>query len=204
MDDLLAWFTSLPPVALYLALAITAALENIFPPLPADTIVAFGSFLAARGEATPVAAFLATWIGNIGGAMAMYSVGRRYGAEGIRSRFSWFRGEKGQERLNQFYDRNGMLGLFLSRFLPGVRALVPPFAGALGIPPVRAAVVMGMASGIWYAAISMLAYRVGSNWDELQARIGTFSGIAAIVAGLAVIVAAAVWLIVRRRRRKGA
>lgn len=199
MDGLLAWFSSLPPLALYLALAVTAALENIFPPLPADTIVAFGSFLAARGDASPVAAFLATWTGNIAGAMGMYAAGRRLGAEGLRSRFRWLRGEKGEARLRQFYERNGMLGLFVSRFLPGVRALVPPFAGALKIPPLRAAAVMGIASGIWYAAISVFAYRVGDNWEDLQARIGAFSRTAAIAAVAVAILAGTVWLIVRRR-----
>ncbi|MGI9076574.1 MAG: DedA family protein [Gemmatimonadaceae bacterium] len=199
MDGVLAWFTSLPPVALYLALAVTAALENVFPPLPADTIVAFGSFLAAGGHAAPVTAFLATWIGNIAGAMAMYAAGRRFGAEGLRSRFRWLRGERGDARLKQFYDRNGMLGLFVSRFLPGVRALVPPFAGALRIPPLRAAAVMGTASGIWYAAISVFAYRVGSNWEYLQARVGAFSRGAAIAAAAVAILAGAAWLILRRR-----
>ena len=202
MDGVFAWFTSLPPLALYLALAATAALENIFPPLPADTIVAFGSFLAARGEASPVGAFLATWIGNIVGAMAMYAAGRRLGAEGLRSRFRWLRGEKGAARLRQFYDRNGMLGLFVSRFLPGVRALVPPFAGALRIPPLRAAVVMGLASGIWYAAISVFAYRIGNNWEDLQAKIGAFSRTAAIAASALAILAGVVWL-VRSRRSPG-
>lgn len=202
MDGILAWFTSLPPLALYLALAATAALENIFPPLPADTIVAFGSFLAARGDATPVAAFLATWIGNIAGAMAMYAAGRRLGAEGLRSRFGWLRGEKGDARLRRFYDRNGMLGLFISRFLPGVRALVPPFAGALKIPPLRAAAVMGIASGIWYAAISVFAYRVGSNWEDLQAKVGAFSRTAAIVAVALAVIALAVWLVRSRRSHR--
>lgn len=199
MDGVLDWLASLPPLALYLALAATAALENIFPPLPADTIVAFGSFLAARGDAAPVAAFLATWMGNIGGAMAMYAAGRRLGAEGLRSRFRWLRGEKGEARLRQFYERNGMLGLFVSRFLPGVRALVPPFAGALKIPPLRAAAVMGIASGVWYAAISVFAYRVGNNWEDMQAKLGAFSRTAAIAALAMAILAGMVWLILRRR-----
>ena len=49
MSRLLDWLSSLPPTALYLVLAVTAAAENIFPPLPADTVVALGSWLSARG-----------------------------------------------------------------------------------------------------------------------------------------------------------
>ncbi|MEJ7808931.1 MAG: DedA family protein [Gemmatimonadaceae bacterium] len=202
MDSFLGWLESLPPVALYAALALTAAAENIFPPLPADTVVAFGSFLAARGAATPVGAFLATWTGNIAGAMMMYAVGRRYGAERLQRGFKWFGGEKGQARLRSLYESRGMLALFISRFLPALRALVPPFAGALRIPPLRAAIVMGVASGLWYGAITWLAYRVGSDWDTLRARLGDFSRSAAIGAVILAVLLLAAWLVFRRRSRQ--
>ena len=50
MSGILDWLETLPVAALYAALAIIAAIENIIPPVPADTVVAFGSFLAARGH----------------------------------------------------------------------------------------------------------------------------------------------------------
>ncbi|PYP66245.1 MAG: alkaline phosphatase, partial [Gemmatimonadetes bacterium] len=80
MDSLLAWLTSLPIGTLYVALAAVAAIENVFPPIPADTVVALGSFLAARGKGSVIAAFTATWLGNVTSAMIMYGIGRRYGA----------------------------------------------------------------------------------------------------------------------------
>ena len=80
LHQLFGWLTSLPPLALYAALAASAAAENVFPPLPADTIIAFGAFLAAHGEASLAGAFLATWLGNVGGAVLMYYLGRRFGA----------------------------------------------------------------------------------------------------------------------------
>ena len=80
MDGLFDWLMSLPPAALYAVLALAAALENVFPPLPADSVVAFGSFYAARTHGSALISFLATWSGNIVGAMFMYAVGWRYGA----------------------------------------------------------------------------------------------------------------------------
>ena len=65
MGGILDWLESLPVGALYASLALVAAIENIFPPVPADTVVAFGSFLAARGHGTALGAFLATWVGNV-------------------------------------------------------------------------------------------------------------------------------------------
>ena len=200
VEQALGWLTGLPPLALYLALAAAAAVENIFPPLPADTIVAFGAFLAARGDATPAGTFLATWIGNVGGAMLVYSAARWFGAEWLERRLKRFGGAAREEKLMAMYQERGLIALFLSRFLPGVRALVPPLAGALRVPAPRVATVIAIASAIWYGTVTWVAYRVGADWDALRARIGELSRGTAIVAASVVAIALVVWFVRRRRR----
>jgi membrane protein DedA with SNARE-associated domain len=204
MSGILEWLSSLPAPALYAALVVTAALENFFPPLPADTIVAFGVFLAARGEATAVGAFVATWAGNVAGAMAVYALGRRYGAEAMERRiFTYAKaGEKAENRLEKLYVRYGMLALFLSRFLPGVRALVPPFAGAMKMPfaPVLAAIAI--ASGIWYGTVTLAAYHVGRDWAALRERLVEVSRTSTLVAGTVLTLIVAGWLIYRAVRKR--
>ncbi|MDQ3811219.1 MAG: VTT domain-containing protein [Chloroflexota bacterium] len=201
MQDVLAWLTSLPPLALYLALALTAALENIFPPLPADTVVAFGSFLAARGEATVGVALVATWLGNVAGAMAVYAAARQWASSGARTRLRRFAGQNAENRLDALYRRWGIAALFLSRFLPGVRAIVPPFAGALKLPAGRVALTIGLASGVWYGLVSIAAYQVGANWEVLQARIASLTRSVGLVAAATAAALGIVWLLTRRRRR---
>lgn len=199
MEDVLAWLSGRPPAALYAALAVVSAAENIFPPLPADTVVAFGAFLAARGQATLVGAFLATWLGNVAGALLVYMLGRRYGAQFAHRWMSRFGGVANEARLQSMYARRGILALFLSRFIPGLRALVPPFAGALRVPPLRATLAIAVASALWYGIVTVIAYRVGSDWATLQARLREAGATAALVAGTLVILAVA-WYLIRRRR----
>lgn len=202
LQDVLDWLVSLPASLLYLALAGVAAVENFFPPFPADTIVAFGAFIAARGAASPIGAFLATWIGNVGGALLMYYLGRRFGPARLRGRFHSLGDSGTAGRIAKLYSRYGVPALFLSRFLPGARALVPPVAGALRVPALPAALAIALASAVWYGTIAALAYRVGSRWEELLEMVrsfGRWTGIAALVVVLAVVLV--VWL--RRRRRAG-
>jgi membrane protein DedA with SNARE-associated domain len=201
MSHFLDRLASFPPVALYLTLGLAAALENIFPPLPADTVVAFGSFLAARGNGTALGAFLSTLTGNLAGAALMYGAGRKYGADRMERRLLGNKGPSARARLRALYDRYGMVALFLSRFVPGLRAVVPPFAGALRLPAIPPLVVMGVASAIWYGAISYLAFRVGSNFERLQQTIGVYGRTAGIVAAVLIAIGLVVWLI---RRRRGA
>jgi membrane protein DedA with SNARE-associated domain len=199
MQGILDWLAALPPAALYLIMLVAAALENVFPPIPADTVVAFGSFLAARGNGTIVGAFLATWIGNLGGASLMYGAGRKYGARRIEERLLGKQSESADSTLRRLHDRYGMFALFVSRFIPGVRALVPPFAGALRLPFVRSLIVMGVASGLWYGLVSYLAFRVGADWHRLQRLITEYGRIAAVAAVVVAAAGIALWILRRRR-----
>jgi membrane protein DedA with SNARE-associated domain len=191
---------SMPVPALYAALAVVAALENVFPPVPADTVVAFGSFLAARGQGTALGVFLTTWAGNVVGAMLIYVVGRRYGAEPLERRLLGERAAEAESRIIALYRKYGLLALFISRFLPGVRAIVPPLAGALRVPAIRAAAAMGAASAVWYGAISYLAFRIGADWDRLSGTVTRYGRGAAIAGTALALLMIATWIVMRRRR----
>ena len=198
MQPLLDWLAALPAFALYASLAGAAAIENVFPPFPADTVVAFGSFIAARGSGSIIGVFAATWLGNMAGAAFMYALGRRYGAALLRGRLMRA-GPDAEARIDAMYLKYGLWALAVSRFIPGVRAIVPPFAGALRLSPVRALAAMGVASAIWYGAITVLAFRVGSSWEALQATVARAGTWMAVVATAIALVGVAIYFVRRRR-----
>ncbi|WP_434480658.1 DedA family protein [Gemmatimonas sp.] len=203
MNDLLAWLTGLPDPLLYGALALAAFAENVFPPLPADTVIALGAFVAARGNGSWLGAWIATMVGNIGGAMLMYGLGHRFGLPWLMRRFPTIVSPTAADRFAQRFSTQGMAAVVVSRFLPGVRALVPPMAGALGIGAVRAAVAMSLASGVWYGIICLLAFRAGANAEQLLALIASQQRTIGLAA-LALTIAVVLYLLWRRRRAKGA
>ncbi len=49
LDRFLDWVAQLPELLVYIVLMALSALENIFPPVPADVAVVLGAFLAQRG-----------------------------------------------------------------------------------------------------------------------------------------------------------
>ena len=202
MDSLLAWLASVPISTLYAVLAVAAALENIFPPVPADTVVALGSFLAARGRGNVLAAFLATWLGNVTSAMIMYGIGRRYGAERLERRLLGDRGPQAEQRLQSLYGRYGVIALFMSRFIPGVRAIVPPFAGALRVPRVRTALAIASASAIWYGTVSYLGFTLGGNWPRVVQLISDYGRALALTAAALLLLGAVIWWTRRKKTSK--
>ncbi len=199
MNTLLAWLASLPTWALYTSLAAIAAAENVFPPLPADTVVGVGSFLAARGSGSLLAAATSIWAGNLIGALGMYAVGRRFGSAALMKRMG---GAEAEARVAKMYASYGVWALFVSRFLPGIRAVVPPVAGALRIPMRQVLPAMAVASALWYGAIAWLGFRFGENLERLQSLITSTTRASGLVA-LAIVacVGGVIWYRARRARR---
>ena len=132
----------------------------------------------------------------------MYWVGRRYGSSALVSRLERWAGKGSEKKLMDLYGRWGMPALFISRFLPAVRAVVPPFAGAMKLPAIPVAIAISLASAVWFAFITFIAYRAGEDWDQLYATIlksGKYAGMGAIAL---VVIIAVVIFIVRRRKKK--
>ena len=201
MTDLLAWLSSLPEPLLYGALVLAAFAENIFPPLPADTVIALGAFVAARGNGSAIGVWTATMIGNVGGAMMMYGFGRRFGMPWFMQRFPALVPAGTAERMTARFQTQGVLAVIVSRFMPGVRAVVPPLAGAMGVGLVRALLAMTLASGAWYGLVCVLAFRVGANADALLERIAGQQKTVGMVAAAMVLSALAVlWWRARKHR----
>jgi membrane protein DedA with SNARE-associated domain len=158
--------------------------------VPADLAIALGAFVAGQGgTVTMLGIFFATWIPNVASAIGTYWVARTVGRALADTRA----GRKllapaAMRALERAYRRHHLWGIFVSRLLPGYRAVVPPFAGVVGLGAFRALTPVVLASGLWYAALVWLAHRVGSNWDQVRlalARLSWWLGAAALVVAYA-------------------
>ncbi len=189
---------------MYLVLGVLAVVENLVPPVPADAAVLLGAFLSHRGVTHPVGVFGVVWLANTAGALAVYLVARRYG----RRLFASPRGRRlvapeAIAVIEREYLRFGIGGIFLARFLPGIRAVVPPFAGIVNLSPLRAGIPIALASGVWYGGLTVLGSVLGAEWRRIAAILASVNqtlGLAALVVGVAW--GAGLYLRARRRRRE--
>ncbi len=200
MSGLLAFLESLPPGPLYGLITALAAVENVFPPVPADTAVALGAFLAGRGLMDPWLVFGLTWTSNVGSGAAVYGLALRHG-RGL------FRGALGRRLMSEAtvahiedqYRRHGTWAIFLSRLLPVWRGVVMPFAGVAGVRPARALIPLALASALYYGTLTVLVSTLGTNLSDvlhLIRRVNIVLGVAAAAA----LVTAAIWIVRRLRR----
>lgn len=188
MEDFLAWMSAIPAPLLYLVLGAGAATENIVPAVPADTFVALGGLLSAVGDVSARGVFVATWLCNVVSALVVYRLAYRHGRGFFADGFGRHMLKPHQmERMQGFYDRWGTPAIFFTRFLPGVRSVVPVFAGVSHQGWVPVAVPIAVASAIWYGALVWLGAWAGQRLGllgELLGRLNSVLGVAALLVTL--------------------
>lgn len=202
VDELLRRIAELPALLVYVVVGAFAAVENVFPPVPADVVALFGGFLAGNGAANPWIVFAVVWLANVAGALLVYWIGRRYGERFFASRFGRLILQPQQlRRLDAFYRRRGTIVIFVSRFLPMFRAVVPAFAGMSGIGPARVAAPILAASGLWYGLVVYVGATAGENWNAIRAGLEATGRWIYLIA--LVLAAGVAWLWWRSRDRSG-
>lgn len=199
---MLQWLADLPPLLIYTIIGIGAAVENVIPPVPADTFVLLGAFLSVSGRAQASIVFAVTWLCNVASAVGMYYLARRFGPRFFQTPAGhWLLRPRQIEQIGVFYARWGTPAIFVSRFLPAFRALVPVFAGVTHVPLARVLPPLAIASGLWYGLVVYVGAAAGRNWDAITAFFGRFSSALLVVASVLITLVAIWWI--RSRREHG-
>ncbi|MFL2545411.1 MAG: DedA family protein [Longimicrobiales bacterium] len=186
MWQIIGVLKELPVALFYCLLGLGAFVENLFPPIPADTFVLLGGALAVSSGVLKVdLIFLTVCSTNIVGALIVYGIGYSYGGPYFqRKRGGKIFNHKQLEELEIFYHRNGLMALFFARFIPGFRVAVPVFAGIVRLSPVKTVVVIGSASAVWYSFLLYAGLVIGENMaaiTEFQDRLNLMLGVIAIL-----------------------
>ncbi len=197
VNALVEQWAAVAPAWAYLGLALCAFLENILPPVPGDTVVLFGAYLAGRGALSGPAVFAATWAGGTAGFVAMYAVGRASGRAWTRQGHR--RGVQAARlaQAERWLARYGVALILVNRFLSGVRSAIALGAG-LGRMDWRSVVAAAAVSmALWNGLLLWLGTRLGRHWEAAVAALrACHRSVLAAVVGLA-----AVWLLRAWHRR---
>jgi membrane protein DedA with SNARE-associated domain len=136
-------------------------------------------------------------IGDVLGAVIAYSIGywgRRELVErhGAKLHLSASR----LDRAQRWFDRYGSPVIFVSRLLPGLRAVFPYAAGVSEMPFARFLAFATLGSIIWIAGLGVLGREVGSNWQSWRNHLeyGDYALVAIVVLAIA-------YFVLRRMRR---
>jgi membrane protein DedA with SNARE-associated domain len=155
----------------------------------------FAGFDVFQGNLTLPGIITAGVIGDMAGASIAYSIGYYGSRELLESKGSRLHvSASGLDRAHSWFERYGTPAIFVSRMLPVVRAAFPYAAGVARMPFWRFFSLATLGSIIWIGGLGVLGRAVGSQWPTWRHHLEYVDYV-----GAAVLVAAIIYFIVRRR-----
>jgi membrane protein DedA with SNARE-associated domain len=173
MEPILEYLFTLSAGILYLVLGLSAFMENIFPPLPGDTITAFGAFLAGTGRLDFVPVYFSTTIGSLIGFLSIFYLGRYLGRNFfMENNFPFFKAES-IKKAERWFRRYGYFIIALNRFLPGIRSVIALAGGISRLHPMASALLALLSCAIWNFAWISMGYVLGNNWEIVKLKLSS-------------------------------
>jgi hypothetical protein len=74
--------------------------------------------------------------------------------------------------VDRFFARHGAKTILIARFLSGVRAFAPMFAGISRIPWRRFASFDAISCAVWSVAVALLGFAFGESWSRVEHIVG--------------------------------
>jgi len=175
-------------------------LESACIPIPSEATMLFAGFNVAQGEYSLFAAVAAGVLGNLVGSWIAYGVGywgridllEKHGAKlHVKpEHLAW---------ADRWFERYGAPTVFFSRMLPIIRTFISLPAGVAEMPFWRFTVYTVAGCIPWVLMLTLIGQAAGANWEDWKDNLHYVDYVVAVS-----IVASAVFLFIRYRRRRAA
>lgn len=193
----------------YIGVALWVAIESVIIPIPSELVLPFAGFLVGTGAelepltGQPWSYWLVVLAGTLGatvGALVAYAIGA-WGGRPLIQRWGRYLGitDADLDRAEAFFARYGEAASFFGRMVPVIRSLVSFAAGVARMPLGRFIVFTFLGSLPFTALLVFAGVQLGANWESIGAVIKRFEY--AVLAVLAIVVVAWIWLRIVKPRR---
>ena len=171
LDSFLEFLKELPDILIYMLLGLSAFVENVFPPIPGDTITAFGAFLVGTKRLHFLGVYLSTTLGSLSGFMFLFWVGRLLGRHYFIERDYWFLKAHDIIRAEEWFKRYGLFLVLLNRFFPGIRSAISIAGGITGLRVLWVTILALLSSSAWNLIWISIGYVLGTNWETVREKM---------------------------------
>ncbi len=172
LDEILHSLSNVDIIWIYLFVFLAAYLENVFSPLPGDSLVISGGMLIGlRSEHIGVffLVILVATLGSSAGFMTYYLLGYFAGRPFFEKRK--IISNKDLAKLDKWYDKWGYLVILANRFLPGLRSIISITTGIAKFKPLIVFILASISCLIWNGLMLYIGKVAGENWKYIKNKI---------------------------------
>ena len=172
LDRFFNLLDTLPNSLLYILLGLSAFVENIFPPIPGDTITAFGAFLVGARRLDFMGVYLSTTLGSLAGFMSLFWIGNLLGRKFFIEKDYRLFSAQDILQAEQWFQKYGYFLILLNRFFPGIRSIISLAGGISNLGTFRVALLALISASTWNLIWIAIGYSLGNNWETVKEKMG--------------------------------
>ncbi len=154
----------------YAGAFILMALESMIAPVPSEAVMPFVGFLVADGKWNLWLALLATSLGSLVGSLTSYGMGY-YGGKPLVlkvGKYLLLNRHDLEVTERYFNQRQGVLTVFIGRFIPVIRHFISIPAGMGKMPLVPFMLVSVIGATLWNGFLLYCGMRLREHWTVVQ------------------------------------
>jgi len=167
LEALFNFIEQSPAWLVFLTVFLASYIENIFPPIPGDTILIFGAYLVGHGNLSFSMAMATTLLGSVLGFLTLYVVGYKYGRGFMYSQQQTWFSPNSLQRVEDLFETWGYGVVFINRFLAGLRSVVGLFSGIGKLNVFKVILLSTLSSLLWNGTLLWLGSTIGENWEQI-------------------------------------
>ena len=191
-------------VFLYFFLFLSAVVENLFPPIPGDTITALGAFLVGTGRLNYILVYISTTLGSVAGFMTLFFIGRFLQREFfLKKNYKFFSADSIVAAENWF-SKFGYYIVVGNRFMPGVRSVISIVSGILKLSILKVFILSLVSAAVWNLIWIQAGFMLGNNWEVVKNRFGEIIKNYNIAAGIfitVIVIAFIIYKIIKKKKK---
>ncbi|OGB63606.1 MAG: hypothetical protein A2Y94_14405 [Caldithrix sp. RBG_13_44_9] len=198
MEGILHALEQASPFWAYVILFISAIIENIFPPLPGDTVILVGAYLVGQGLLSFWGVYISTTLGSVVGFMGIYGLAYWVERKIIEKYQPRWITRTHIDQVENWFRKYGYGVILLNRFLSGVRSVISLVAGLSKMKPLAVFSLSLISCAIWNGVLIYLGSIVGKNWGKIIELLKVYNRVVLLVVILAIVI----WLLYRFIRKR--
>lgn len=181
MTEILSRIQHMDPLWAYFSLFLSAFVENVFPPIPGDTVTVLGAYLVGTGTLNFWQVFASTTLGSVAGFMTIFGIAYFLERKIIEKHQPKWVSASHVERVEQWFGKYGYWVILFNRFLSGARSVISFVAGFSRMKPsyVFSLALVGCAA--WNLILIYLGSSIGKNWQEIVKIIKIYNRFVAVI-----------------------
>lgn len=154
----------------YAGAFLLMALESMIAPVPSEAVMPFVGFLVTDGKWNLWLALLSTSLGSLAGSLLSYWMGA-YGGKPLVLKVGKYLllNRRDLELTERYFNqRQGLLTVFVARFIPVVRHFISIAAGMGKAPLLPFMLVTVVGATLWNGFLLYLGMRLREHWTVVQ------------------------------------